>query len=138
MVGAVDRLVIVALARRRCTVGAGQLADAVEVIALGAVFPVVALGAAELGGVHAGGLVGAGLAVAAIFALAELALLALGAGIGRGADTLQAELHRRVVFLGVKERVGFEHLLDFLVQFQRGQLQQADGLLQLGRERQVL
>ena len=31
-----------------------------------------------------------------------------------------------------------QHLLDFLIQFERGQLQQPDRLLQLGRERQVL
>jgi len=31
-----------------------------------------------------------------------------------------------------------QQLLDFLVQLQRGKLQQTDGLLQLGRERQVL
>ena len=42
------------------------------------------------------------------------------------------------VFGTFKKRVLVEHLLDFLCHFQRGQLQQPDGLLQLRRERQVL
>ncbi len=42
------------------------------------------------------------------------------------------------VFLGFEERVLLEHLLDFLVQLERRQLQQADRLLQLRRQRQVL
>ena len=37
-----------------------------------------------------------------------------------------------------EKRVVVEHLLDFLGQFEGGQLQQSDRLLQLGRERQVL
>ena len=37
-----------------------------------------------------------------------------------------------------QERIGFEHLLDFLGQLQSGELQQAYRLLQLGRERQML
>jgi hypothetical protein len=43
-------------------------------------------------------------------------------------------------FVGVEfqERVVVQHLLDFLAQLQRGQLQQADGLLQLRRQRQML
>jgi hypothetical protein len=40
--------------------------------------------------------------------------------------------------LGFQKRVLVEHLLDLLRHFQRGQLQQPDGLLQLRRERQML
>jgi hypothetical protein len=46
--------------------------------------------------------------------------------------------NRRVVFLGLEKGVLLEHLLDFLLQLQRRQLQQADRLLQLRRQRQVL
>ena len=43
-----------------------------------------------------------------------------------------------MVFLDFEEGVLFEHLLDFLVQLERRQLQQADRLLQLRRQRQML
>jgi hypothetical protein len=52
---------------------------------------------------------------------------------------LQAKLLAHGLVLGqLKKRVFVEHLLHFLTQFQGGELQQADGLLQLGRERQML
>ena len=41
-------------------------------------------------------------------------------------------------FSALQKGVVVQHLVDFLRQLQRGQLQQADRLLQLGRERQVL
>ena len=41
-------------------------------------------------------------------------------------------------FSHLQKRIFIEHLLDFLAQLQRGELQQANGLLQLGRERQML
>ena len=50
----------------------------------------------------------------------------------------RAELLRRVLHLHLQERVVVQHLLDLLPEFQGGQLQQADGLLQLRREGQVL
>ena len=65
-------------------------------------------------------------------------------GVVRG---LRRELRRggvrrrgvgRVVVGQLQQRVVGQHLLDFLRQLQRGQLQQADGLLQLGGERQML
>ena len=133
--GRLDRLVVV-VAAARAAAGRWQFADAVEIVAFGAVFPVVALGAAELGSVHAGRLFGA--AVSAVLAFGQLVLLALGALVSRGADALESELHRRVVFLDIQEWVLLEHLLDFLVQFQRRELQQPDRLLQLRRQRQVL
>ena len=37
-----------------------------------------------------------------------------------------------------QKRIGLEHLLDFLRQLQGGELQKADRLLQLRRERQML
>ena len=81
---------------------------------------------------------GTGLAVTAVFTLGQALLLARGGLVDGGADGLQTKLHRRVVVVHIQEGVGLEHLLDFLVQLQRGQLQQPDRLLQLGRERQVL
>ena len=115
----------------------GQLADAVEVIGLGAVGPVLPLRAAELCSVElSAGVLALGTHLARRIALGLLLPLA-GAVGGRGA--LQGRLpHGAGVVLGLQEGVLFEHLLDFLVQLQRGQLQQADGLLQLRRERQVL
>ena len=51
----------------------------------------------------------------------------------------EAELFaRRAVVLTLKERVVVEHLLDLAGQFQCRQLQQANGLLQLRREREML
>jgi hypothetical protein len=44
----------------------------------------------------------------------------------------------RFFFGALQKRVLVQHLVDFLRQLQRGQLQQADRLLQLGRERQML
>ena len=68
--------------------------------------------------------------------------LAGGLGIvylGRGIGLRQAKFLARCVFeLFVEERVLVEHLLNFLAQLQRGQLQESDRLLQLRRERQVL
>ena len=45
---------------------------------------------------------------------------------------------RGEVFLGLEERVLLEHLLDFLVELERRQLEEPDRLLQLRRERQML
>ncbi len=45
---------------------------------------------------------------------------------------------RRRLFLGLEERVLLEHLLDFLVQLERRQLEQPDRLLQLRRQREML
>ena len=42
------------------------------------------------------------------------------------------------VIFAVQKRVVVEHLLDFLAQLQCGELQQADGLLQLRRQSQML
>ena len=42
------------------------------------------------------------------------------------------------VFRQFQKRVFVEHLVHFLAQFQGRQLQKANGLLQLGRERQML
>ena len=44
----------------------------------------------------------------------------------------------RAFFLGLQHQVGFEGLLDLLLEFKRGQLQQLDSLLQLRRHGQVL
>ena len=61
------------------------------------------------------------------------------AGAFGGRQTFGERLeHRGVVFLGLEEGVLFEHLLDFLMQLERRQLQQPDRLLQLRRQRQVL
>ena len=67
--------------------------------------------------------------------------VALGVALARSVG--RAPLGRRLeglpaLFLDFEEGVLLEHLLDFLVQLQRGELQQPDRLLQLRRERQVL
>src|SRR6185312_7186942 len=50
-----------------------------------------------------------------------------------------AELLARRILLGdFQKRVLVQHLLDFLAQFQRRELQQPDRLLQLRRQRQML
>ena len=41
-------------------------------------------------------------------------------------------------FLTLQQRVVLQEALDLLVQLERGQLQQPDRLLQLGRQREVL
>eukprot|EP01136_Pigoraptor_vietnamica_P012868 Opistho-1_new@53237 len=111
---------------------AGRLTDAVEVLALGAVLPVLALGGAEIGRVHRHGLgVGGHLGPRA---LPGFVGLALG---DRGALHRCVERGRRV-FLHFEEGVLLQHLLDFLVKLERGQLQQPDRLLQLRRQRQML
>ena len=52
---------------------------------------------------------------------------------------LQAKLFSRCsVFIEFKKRIFVKHLPDFLAQLKRGQLEQANRLLQLRRERQVL
>ena len=64
--------------------------------------------------------------------------LALAGALGRR-DRLGERLERRrALLLDLEERVLLEHLLDFLVQLERGQLQQPDRLLQLRRQREVL
>ena len=56
-----------------------------------------------------------------------------------GVGLRQAKLFAgRLVGVLLQKRVVVQHLPHFLAQFQRGQLQQPDGLLQLRRERQVL
>lgn len=124
-------LVVVARGRGRA---ARRLADAVKVVALGAVLPVVALGGAEFLGAHllprgrvAGRRLGLGLRDA------FLAFLALGQTLLRGGG------QRGVEFLvGLQQRIAGEHLLHLLVELQRRQLQQTDGLLQLRRQREML
>jgi uncharacterized membrane protein YqiK len=57
----------------------------------------------------------------------------------RGVELRQAKiLGRQGVFRYLEKRVVVQHLVDFLAELQRRQLQQPDGLLQLGRERQML
>jgi hypothetical protein len=57
----------------------------------------------------------------------------------RRVDVLQPELlTHRGLFRHFEERVFVEHLLDLLAQLKRRQLQQADRLLQLGRQREML
>ena len=130
---AVLRLHVIAVALAtagRC--GGRHFADAVEVVAFGAVLPVLALGGAEFLGADLGhGLAGVGRvgAVAVVAVTGAVGRLALGRRVvGAG---------RRIV-LGFQERVLVEHLAHFLMQLQRGQLQQPDRLLQLRRQRQVL
>ena len=115
---------------------AGRLADAVEVLALGAVLPVLAVGAAELGGAVDRGRLARVRAVAARLggALGFAFAGALGARQPLG-ERLEG---RRRVLLDLEERVLLEHLLDFLVQLERRQLEQPDRLLQLRRQREVL
>jgi hypothetical protein len=63
------------------------------------------------------------------------ALVITGWLVGLG----EAELLARGFFGGqLEKRVLVEHLLDFLAELQRGELQQPDRLLQLRRERQML
>ena len=108
----------------------GRFADAVEVVALGAVLPVFALGRAELGAVDARPRP----RPVAAFGL-RVGLVALGGRRTLGRRRIE---RRRRFLVGFEEGVLLEHLLDFLVQLERGQLQQADRLLQLRRQRQVL
>jgi hypothetical protein len=57
----------------------------------------------------------------------------------RRVDGVEPELLARRFFGGaLEERVLVEHLLHLLAQFERGELQQPDRLLQLGREREML
>src|SRR5690606_8094478 len=110
---AVLRLEVVAVVARAA--GPGRFADAVEVVALGAVLPVLALGGAEFVAVGAalglgafGGGIGAGrlgLALAGALGRAQ----ALGQRLGR----------RRVVFVRFEKGVLVEHLLDLLLQLER-------------------
>ena len=122
-------LVVIVVARR-------GFADAVEIVALGAVFPVVALGGAQIGPVEPAfsrvPFTAALLRVGGrFFAAGAVVALALELGAGRRVEGGE-------VFVRLEEGVLLEHLLDFLMELERGQLQQADGLLQLGREGQVL
>ena len=110
--------------------GWGRLTDAIEVITFGAVGPVFAFGGAKFLGTDLGnrlagvGCVGQGIAVD--HAVNRLALRGGLEGAGG------------CVLFRLEKGVLVQHLADFLVQLQRRQLQQADGLLQLGRERQML
>ena len=73
------------------------------------------------------------------FLFTRLAVVEFGATAAkRHPETIGDPLRSSGLVVGFEEGVALEHLLDFLVQLQRGQLQQADGLLQLGRQRQVL
>ena len=130
---AVLRIELVAVAAAGAA-GARRFADPVEVVALGAVLPVVALGRAELGVVDRRGLFDG--VTARCFG--RVLGFALADTLGRRGALGQRLEHRGVVFLGLEEGVLLEHLLDFLVQFERRQLQQPDRLLQLRRQRQVL
>ena len=131
---AVEVFVAVA-ARAGC--GRRQLADAVEIVALGAVLPVVALGGAEFGRVHAGRLVGAIGPDARVLGFG-LGPLGAGTGAGAGLEAVERQLGRDGLLFRLEERVLFHHLLDLLVQFQGRELQQTDRLLQLWRQRQML
>ena len=58
---------------------------------------------------------------------------------GRRIRLLQAKFFTRCgVVIDLQKRVFIEHLLDFLAQLKRGKLEQANRLLQLWRERQML
>ena len=114
---------------------ARRLADAVEVLALGAVLPVLTLGAAELRAVDRGRPFVADTVAAALRRPLALAL----AGVLGTRDPLGQRLEgRRRFLLRLEKRVLLEHLLDFLVQLERRELQQPDRLLQLRRQRQML
>ncbi len=116
---------------RGAAVEAGGLADAVEVVALGTVLPVLALGGAEVVGLDLGKC-----AVAAVAAV-EIVALRRRIGLGFGAFRRRGVEGQRLV-VGFEEGVQLEHLLDFLLQLQCRQLQQPDRLLQLRRQRQML
>ena len=59
--------------------------------------------------------------------------------VHRGVGMQKAKLFTRsLVVFALKKRVLVQHLLDFLAQLQRGQLQKPNRLLQLRRKRQVL
>ena len=63
---------------------------------------------------------------------------ALADALGHGGALDQRLERRAFVAVGFEEGVALQHLLDFLVEFERGELQQADGLLELGCQREVL
>src|SRR5882672_3824918 len=89
--------------------GAGQLADAVEVVALGAVFPLAAFRAVEIGVVDAGGFVAA--VESRVFAVAGT----IGRSVGRRLGARRAlgrTLRRRCLLVGLEERILVEHLVD--------------------------
>lgn len=106
----------------------GQFADAVEIIPLGAVFPVLALRRAEVIRLQLG---------RRLAAAAQLCIGAAVLGGGRLADTGahlgQLGRGNAEVLLGLQQRVLRQHLLDLLVQLQGGELQEPDRLLQLRR-----
>lgn len=114
-----------------------RLADAVEIVGLGAVGPVLALGGAEV----ACGQLGQGRAVIAAVAAERSGGLGLGPGVAFG--RVRGLRRRRggpvpIFLLRVEEGVLLQHLRHFLVQLERGHLQQLDRLLQLRRQRQML
>jgi hypothetical protein len=131
-VGLLVRVVAVAVALHG---GLTAFADAVEVVALGAVLPVVAFGGAELLGRGSRPPASPSPRIGASLSRDPVGGAASAGGRSRASRRGWAALSSSI---GVEEGVLLEHLADFLVQFQRGQLQQADRLLQLGRERQVL
>jgi hypothetical protein len=65
----------------------------------------------------------------------HLFAIVLGRGVGLGQPKLFA---RGLFHFLFQKRVVVEHLVDLLAQLHGGELEQADRLLQLGRERQVL
>ena len=67
--------------------------------------------------------------------LIGLVVIAAGAHVGVTESEL---LGRRGLVGDFQKRVVIQHLLDFLAQLQRGELQQADRLLELGRQSQML
>jgi hypothetical protein len=118
---------------------ARRFADAVEVFAFGAVLPVFAFGAAEVGSaVDRGDVVATAVAGAVGAGLGGAFALAFTGPLGAREAFRQRLECRRRFFLGLEKRVLLEHLLDFLVQLERRQLQQPDRLLKLWRQRQVL
>jgi hypothetical protein len=112
---------------------AGRLADAVEVLALGAVLPVVAIGGAEVLAIHRLRLVGRVRA-----GLGGPLGLALSGAFRRGRPLRHRLEGPGELLLGLEERIRLEHLLHLLVQLERRELQETDRLLQLRRQRQVL
>ncbi len=119
----------------RCGAGGRtrQLADAVEVVGFGAVLPVFALGGAEVVALDFGD---GGFAITPVAAVAAFSFVTLVCRLAGSLGRCGVVGQRFVV--GFQEGVLLEHLLDFLLQLQRRELQQPDRLLQLRRQRQVL
>jgi len=103
--------------------------NAVEIITFGAVGPVLTFGGAKFLGPDLGH---------RLAGIRRVRHIALGHAVGRLPLLRHLKRAGRRVLFHFQEGVLIQHLPHFLVQFQCGELQQADGLLQLGRQRQVL